>query len=358
MNRTEPTLSSGPCAAIIQACVIQSRVLPGNLAEGVPQFGRQTIMSSQRLVIGIDGGGSKTVACLARVETENGGQQPQVLGRALAGPCNPQVVGFQTTLSVLDNTISTVFADAQLERQTVASACLALAGAGRASESERVRAWAETARIARSLKVVHDAEPLLAAGTPEGVGVAIVAGTGSFGFGRGSKGETHRAGGYGHLFGDEGSGYWMARQALGHVARAWDGRGPATQLTETISGKLGISQADQLVSTIYQEWSGQTRLASLAEAVIDSAEGGDRLAAALVNQAGNELAELAIAVGTHLAAEMQPIPLALAGSLLVYAAPLQQTLIRRLDHSDLDFAPISTVADPVLGALKLASQQF
>jgi len=312
-------------------------------------------MSSHRLVIGIDGGGSKTVACLARVESADRQQAPRVLGRALSGPCNPQVVGFQTTLSVLDNTISTVFADAQLERQTVDSACLALAGTGRASDSERVRTWAETARIAGNLQVVHDAEPLLAAGTPDGVGVAVVAGTGSFAYGRSGNGKTHRAGGYGHLFGDEGSGYWIARQALGHVARASDGRGPATQLTEMISTKLGVSDIDPLLSTIYQEWSSPARLASLAEPVIDSAEAGDRLAAGLVNQAGNELAELVIAVGTHLAPALQPIPLAMAGSLLVHAAPLQQTLIRRLSHSDLEFAPITAVADPVAGALKLAA---
>ncbi|MEO1999657.1 MAG: BadF/BadG/BcrA/BcrD ATPase family protein [Planctomycetaceae bacterium] len=316
------------------------------------------MMNTQRLVIGIDGGGSQTVACLARVEPEHREQQPEVLGRALSGPCNPQTVGFHTALSVLDNTISTVFADAQLERQSVAAACLALAGTGRAGETKRVRDWAETAHIARRLTVVHDAEPLLAAGTPDGVGVALVAGTGSFAYGRHASGQTYRAGGYGHLFGDEGSGYWIARQALGHVARALDGRGPATQLTQAICRQLGISKTDPLVPTIYQDWSSPTRLASLAEAVVDCAAAGDRLAEALVSQAGSELAELVITVGQNLAVSQQPIPLALAGSLLLHATPLQQTLIKRLESSGLDFTPISRVEDPVLGALRLATQNI
>ena len=309
-----------------------------------------------RLVIGIDGGGSKTEACLARVDVASDPRTPKVLGRTSSGPCNPQTVGFQTTFSVLDSTISTLFADARLERRPVAAACLALAGTGRVSESQRVRDWAETAGIADKLAIVHDAEPLLAAGTPEGVGVTLVAGTGSFAYGRGPDGQTQRAGGYGYLFGDEGGGYWIARQALVQITRAWDGRGPTTQLTDVICRQLDVSQPEALVPRILQDYSSPSQLACLAEAVLECAQAGDDVAEAVVQQAGRELAELVLTVVRQLDMPRPTIPLALAGSLLIHAPTLKQALIQRLESAGPTFKPISTVEHPVLGALQLALQ--
>ena len=110
------------------------------------------------LVIGVDGGGTKTVAWLAPLE--DGGD---VLGRGQAGPGNPRAVGFETALANIDAAIDAAFAAAGLPRQTVTSACFGLAGAGRSSEQEHILAWAEQRGIAQRVRVTGDAEPILAA---------------------------------------------------------------------------------------------------------------------------------------------------------------------------------------------------
>ena len=86
-------------------------------------------------------------------------------------------------------------------------------------------------RLARHVEVTNDAAILLAAGTPDGWGVALVSGTGSIAFGRAPDGRTARGGGWGYLLGDEGSAYALVLAGLQAVARAADGRGEPTCLT-------------------------------------------------------------------------------------------------------------------------------
>ncbi len=97
-----------------------------------------------------------------------------------------------------------------------------------------MREWAARTQLAATVDVIEDAALLLAAGTPDGWGVAVVAGTGSMAFARAADGRTARAGGWGPLLGDEGSGYAIALAGLRAAARAADGRAPATPLTDRL----------------------------------------------------------------------------------------------------------------------------
>ena len=100
--------------------------------------------------------------------------------------------------------------------------------------------------------MIEDAALLLAAGTPDGWGVAVVAGTGSMAFARGTDGRTARAGGWGPLLGDEGSGYALALSGLRAAARAADGRAQATLLTDRLLAACGLSRPEDLVGIVYQ----------------------------------------------------------------------------------------------------------
>src|SRR5262249_25550754 len=133
---------------------------------------------SADLVLGIDGGGTRTVALLAT--RRPGGWQ--VLGRGEAGPSNRQTVGTVAALAALDEATDRAFAAAGKQRHTVRAACLGLAGAGRLGDQEVVHEWAARKSLAARVDVIEDAALLLAAGTPEGCGVAVVAGTGSMAF--------------------------------------------------------------------------------------------------------------------------------------------------------------------------------
>src|SRR5688572_27164949 len=131
--------------------------------------------SAQRLIIGVDGGGTKTDAWLARLAADGG---EAVIGKGRAGPSNPRAVGFEAAKASIETSIAAAFADAGLERTKVTVACLALAGAGHASDQAEIAAWAIERSIAGAVRVTTDVEPVLAAGSPENWGVALICGTG------------------------------------------------------------------------------------------------------------------------------------------------------------------------------------
>ena len=106
-----------------------------------------------------------------------------------------------------------------------------LGRAGRQKDIERFQFWVAGKFPGIAVKIVNDAEILLAAGSPTGPKLAMVCGTGSIVYGRTTTGELIRAGGWGYLFGDEGSGYAIGVAALRAVMQAYDGRGPSTLLT-------------------------------------------------------------------------------------------------------------------------------
>ncbi len=133
--------------------------------------------------------------------------------------------------------------------------CLGLAGFDRPDDRKILAGWADEARWARRLVLVNDGDLVVAAGTPEGWGVGVIAGTGSIAVGRAEDGRTARAGGWGHLIGDEGSAYGVVLDALRLVARRADGRDPRPPgrdpLTERLCAALGVAEASQIVTTIY-----------------------------------------------------------------------------------------------------------
>ena len=112
-----------------------------------------------------------------------------------------------------------------------------------------------TTRWARRLVMVNDGDLVVAAGTPEGWGVGVIAGTGSIAVGRTKDERTARAGGWGHLIGDEGSAYGVVLDALRLVARRADGRDAQPPgrdpLTERICAAFGVAKPSQIVTTIY-----------------------------------------------------------------------------------------------------------
>ena len=129
------------------------------------------------LILGIDSGGSKTIAWLARWGEA---AEPEVLGRGTAGPANPLSVGFAEAGKNLGAAVTSAFAAAGIPRQTVASAVLAAAGSDREENRRGLLLWGEETSLAARFQVVHDAWPVLAAGTPHGWGIAVISGTGSW----------------------------------------------------------------------------------------------------------------------------------------------------------------------------------
>jgi len=299
----------------------------------------------RRLVVGVDGGGSKTLALVADA-------QGQILGRGIAGPSNYQVVGQEAACAAIATAIRAARARIPGE---LSALCLGIAGAGRVSDRAMFQAWAAAHYPGMPIGVVHDGQLALAAGTPEGWGIAVLCGTGSLVYGQDRQGRTARAGGWGYLLGDEGSGYAIGLAALRAVARAADGRGPATALTQTILEHWSLDEPQGLIAHVYRSPLPRTEIAGLTEMVVDVAERGDQLARELLRAAGEELAQAARAVASQLALP-QPIPCALAGSVILHAATVRQSLQQAATAQGLALSPITPVPEPAQGAVRLARQ--
>jgi N-acetylglucosamine kinase-like BadF-type ATPase len=311
-------------------------------------------MTADQLILGIDGGGSKTLAWLA----VRPGGAPHVVGRGTAGPSNPQSIGFEACFNSLDRAVASAFLDASMEAGPVASAVLALAGSDREGNRRRLRQWADRCRLAHRFQVVHDALPVLAAGSPEGWGVALIAGTGSFAFGVSRDGCTARAGGWGYLFGDEGSGYAIALSGLRAAAKSADGRGPKSELTQAFCQELDLKQPSELIERVYSMASDRAAVAALAKTVTEVASQGDRVAWDIVDQAASELAAMVAAIVRRLDFARDDYPLALAGSAILASRDLMEQLQIHLGKAAVEPAKIAGVPDPVLGAVLLAEKQI
>lgn len=309
--------------------------------------------SSPLLALGIDGGGSKTLAWLSRRTVS---EDWTIVGRGVAGPSNPQAIGFSAALASLDRAIDAAFRDAGLPVQPVTAVCAALAGAGRDADRARIEDWARDRSLTGRLDLVHDALPLLAAGTPEGWGVALIAGTGSSAFGRNARGEMARAGGWGYLMGDEGSGYAIARQALQAAAQAADGRGSETRLLPRFLQLLDVQQPFELIQKIHGGEIDRAMIATWADVVFDEAARGDEVAVQIVFTAARELAAAVASVCRQLRMDAIPFPLALSGGLLIHQANYRDALERELQQMGLKPAPVQIVAEPVSGAMLLAQR--
>jgi N-acetylglucosamine kinase-like BadF-type ATPase len=296
--------------------------------------------------MGIDGGGSKTLALLA---DETG----RVLGRGEAGASNFQVIGHQAAQAAIQAAMDAAWRNAGLASQPLRGLCLGLAGVDRPGERALFQQWTAQIQPQAQSVIANDAELVLAASTPAGWGLALICGTGSIVYGRSPAGQVARADGWGHLLGDEGSGYAIGLAALRAVMRAYDGRGPATSLSEAILGCWGLAAATDLVPRVYQELRGKHEIAALASTVEAVAGQGDPVAQRILASAGRELALAAQAVVQRLEL-VAPVPCGLAGGVIVAGRLVREQFETAVARLGLTLWPITPVPEPVLGAVKLA----
>jgi N-acetylglucosamine kinase-like BadF-type ATPase len=307
-------------------------------------------VAGSRLVLGVDGGGTKTEAWLAKVA---GAGEPTIIGRGRAGSSNPRAVGIDTACSNLGLVIEAAFADAKRPVKPVDVAVLALSGAGHQSARDQIAAWAAGRGVADSVRFEHDAEPVLVEGTPEGHGIALIVGTGSAAIGVNAAGEKQVVGGWGYHYGDEGSAYWIGREALKAIARAADGRGPATALTETIIARLQTDEPRAMLAALEKTGNVRGAIASLADAVEAAACQGDAVALQIVDDGSEELAHMVAALSSQLQLG-DKFPLALAGGVICGSQLLRDKLSEQLKRRSLSPEPVKTVPHPAAGCVKIA----
>jgi len=202
--------------------------------------------------------------------------------------------------------------------------------------------------------VVNDALVALSAGVREGPGIVLIAGTGSIVYGRNAHGFAARAGGFGRIFGDEASGYWLGRRALQAVARASDGRGPATSLSALVLAHFKVARAFDLCRIVNTRVAEHGIVSALAPIVESARVQGDAVAAEIFEEAVRELVDGGLSVAARLGMKDEAFAFVLAGGVFK-ASPW---LARELGHRLVAQAPKATVtpleAEPAQGAVWLA----
>jgi N-acetylglucosamine kinase-like BadF-type ATPase len=310
----------------------------------------------QAWILGIDGGGTKTVAWLALCDDPR--QTPLVVGRGVAGGSNLQVAGDQRALQELDRAVAAAFSDAGQPRSQVNSAVAGLSGSDRDENRRIIFDWAARHSVSQRFRVTHDAEPVLAAASPEGWGVALIAGTGSLAYAVSNMGTTARAGGWGWLMGDEGSGYWIAVEGLRAATQAADGRIPPTQLLTALLAHLKCREPSLLIPAVYGMAHERAQIAALAEVVIATAHEGDEAALEIVTRAACQLAEIVRAAAIRAEIRDEPIPVAVTGGVLLRANALFDRFAANLTVPLKRFKAPVRVDQPVWGAVLLAQKEL
>lgn len=301
-------------------------------------------------LIGIDGGGSKTAVVLARLDGSP-------VGRGEGGPSNYHAVGLENAFAALDEAISAAWMQAGIPEQPVSAVVLGMSGVDRPEDSTVFETWTARRFPGVHVKLVNDGQIALAAGTPQGWGVVVVSGTGSIIFGQDEHGRTARAGGWGPLFGDEGSGYRAALEAIQAVARAHDGRGPATSLTQRVLAFFQVTAPPDLIAAVYRPENSRAEIARLSRAVDEEALAGDPVAQRIVQRAAEELAAGVQSVAVQ-QLHLQTVPIALAGGFLVHGRSLQTAFLDRVKAIGIPLDSVDSVEEPVWGAVRLAMRML
>jgi N-acetylglucosamine kinase-like BadF-type ATPase len=302
------------------------------------------------IVLGIDGGATKTVAVVMNREGLE-------IGRSQSGSTNWNSVGIDTAHIHLNEVIIGTLDRAGRRNEDVRAVCIGASGVDRPLDRERMTGWLRAILPAAALTIHNDAVIALASGTGgEVYGVVLISGTGMIVYGFDRVGNRARAGGWGALLGDPGSGYALGAEVLKAVTWAVDGRGPATALTEAALDYLGLERPQQLVDWAYRDIAWE-RFAALAPLAVHCAKAEDVVAQRILVDGAKGLAIAVQAVVQKLQMTGERFPLVLAGGNLG-PGPFQDQVKTRI----LSFAPnailIRPDLEPVIGAAMLALREL
>jgi N-acetylglucosamine kinase-like BadF-type ATPase len=258
-----------------------------------------------RVFVGIDGGQSTTTAII-------GDEAGRVIGFGRGGPCNHvhATEGRTKFLNAIGGCVDAACAEAGLDRSRIefASVCAGFSG-GPADKRELL---GELLRPDR-LEVTDDAVIAVAGANAGEPAIITIAGTGSISLGRNREGRLARAGGWGFLFGDEGGGFDITRQALRAALRHEEGWGPETQLRDVLLAETGCADANDLMHRMYTTEFPRPRIAAMSKLVDATAIAGDLIAHNIIMNAAQELATYTAAVRDQIFAADEPVFIAHIG---------------------------------------------
>lgn len=328
--------------------MLPTELLPG--ATGQPGAG-----GPAGLLIGVDGGATKTIAATFNLDTG----QASV---AETGPSNPEAIGLDAAASTINSAIMAALGphvdylqDGQRHapETAISAAVLGIAGINTHEEGQRLLTRVPSLKSKVAL-AVNDVVAAWASGLLAAPGIAAISGTGSNTFGVNSRGQVWRCGGWGHVLGDEGSAYLIALHGIQHAVAWRDGRGEWTSMIPRLLDFYALTTIEDIMPVIYRPFD-KARIAAFAEQVAEAAADGDEPAIRIFRQAAADLARQIEVIHATLQFD-GPADVTLIGSTFrageVFLGPLRERL--RPVLGDRDFS--APRLPPAGGSLWLASR--
>jgi N-acetylglucosamine kinase-like BadF-type ATPase len=296
------------------------------------------------VVLGVDGGGTKTHAVLAA-------QDGTLLGLGRSGPSNWEDTGIDAAAAALKAAVREAFGHAHIEPAAVAGAVFGLAGVDFPSDEEKMSGIPLALRIHTPCRIVNDSFVALRAGANHPWGVVVIAGTGSVVAGRNPAGETARTLGLGPMFGDFGSGTDVSAEAITAVAAQLTGQGPRTLLTERLCAVTESASAMAFIEGVAR---GRIPNWGYSSTVVEAADAGDLVARRILEHAGSSLGDAAGHIARRLSMDGSEFEIVLTGGMFrndsrILTSALEHTVKRCARFARL----VRLEVPPVVGAVLL-----
>ena len=290
-------------------------------------------------VCGIDGGGTRTTAICCDL-------QGKEITRRVFGPFNLNSIGEAAFRKLLNDIV--LFLE---ETGNCKGLCIGAAGVNNLHMAQIVEEAFSGTGI--TYRLLGDQEIAHTGALDGKEGIILIAGTGSVCFGRNSAGRSAMAGGWGHLLGDEGSGYGLGRDALAAVARQLDGYGEHTVLADMIAEEFRLDSPEKIVSYVYSN--DKSAVAGISHLLDKACLGNDTVARGIVRNNAKGLVDIVLAVSKRL--DMPSCDVALLGGLLEHPTCLKAEFLQLIQNSNPSLkcvAPLHSAAQgAVMEALKL-----
>jgi glucosamine kinase len=258
--------------------------LPAALVAAAPP---SRARADARYVMGIDGGATKTLAAVFDLDE-------RAVHLAEGGPSNEDAVGPGAAVDALLDVADQALQRAGIAQSELATAVIAVAGTDTDAIARRVQAARTDDWI-----VVNDVVGAWAAATGGRPGVGAISGTGSNVFGVGPGGQAWRVGGWGHLLGDQGSGYWLGKESIRAALADRDGSGQPTALSAAVVEFFGVASVEALAALVYAKPLTKGEIAAFAVIACELAHGGDAVARDLYHRGASELAVQVVVAIQH-----------------------------------------------------------
>jgi glucosamine kinase len=296
--------------------------------------------------LGIDGGGSKT-RCVV-------GDDNSLLGTGSSSSCKVQRVGEACARDALAAAVHEACVRAGISPRQIVRTCAGITGAARPEIAGIMRELISTI-VGGEIEVVGDGEIAFEDAFGAGPGVLVIAGTGSIAYGRNGRGQTARAGGWGHAISDEGSGYWVGAEAIRAALRARD-RGEDSRLLRELVDAIGARDVDEFIVRINANPAPD--FAALVPVIIAEADAGGSIANKILLSAGRELASIAEVLIHRLFESYDEVSVATHGGVLKNCVQVKGTFVQQLKSQVRKCSFVSREVDPARGALARARTGF